>query len=362
MSSLVIILLILLIILPLVKATSHGFTIAALSCNFPPGHPFFIPRLDYELYQICLHAPLGTVCHTLTALILFLEENFVHGIFFSGHNDAPFFDTVLRTIVNTLGLIDRNGELEIFPPEVIASTIGAFSPAHGGCLEFVFLSACMIFPLGLLLVDEGVPYVIGWVTRVRNEAAILFSAVRRATSNASVAGGPLLTRILAPPLPQAFFYSHAQGNSIPLAFRFACTRVAASYRLGDPDGAWRGVRPVGIPILLSHCPLLGTVAGLLAFNGSVIRVRGGGDRVRTPPPAMVEPLPPGAPVRKVQHAIFTGNRIRSLQRNEDKEEKPSPCKGDCALCLEAVDDGLGSPAKQVPPQVPRDVPDLPDSG
>ena len=107
-----------------------------------------------------------------------------------GHGDARTYDPSLGQVACTPGLTDgsangREGHLDLLPPSVIAAALVLLSTTRGSHLTQVFLNACMIFPLGLMLIEEGVLYVIGWVTRVENRAAMHFSTVSALTSTST---------------------------------------------------------------------------------------------------------------------------------------------------------------------------------
>ena len=119
-----------------------------------------------------------------------LCDSRVRRFLFIGHADAESGGE------KTLGFTKPGGQLEtIHPPQKLADMLGSHATAHGGALELVFLNGCCSEQLGRAIHQAGVPHVVCWRTKCRDDAARLFS--------------------------KAFFSTHRQGKSYVTAFEEA---------------------------------------------------------------------------------------------------------------------------------------------
>jgi len=169
---------------------------------------------------------------------------------FSGHADAPSAGP--GPLNRALCFTHPKGELEIVRPEEVRAVLALAAPAHGGCLELVFLNGCESEALGRAVRAAGVPTVVCWRTQAYDDAARIFA--------------------------KAFFQALEDGRSAADAFEDAKAAVMfvtrpAKMLHGLPDGipasvpmyelrgpgtptAMTNVRPkpiaAGVPLLLDH--------------------------------------------------------------------------------------------------------------
>ena len=80
---------------------------------------------------------------------------------FIGHADAK-----VTGGPRTLGFASADGSsLTIAPNDQLAGMFGASAKSKGGQLELVFLNGCCSQPLGELIRQQGVEYVVCWRTK-----------------------------------------------------------------------------------------------------------------------------------------------------------------------------------------------------
>ena len=119
---------------------------------------------------------------------------------FIGHGDAALDGE------RTLGFTSKTGSLKTVSPETLASLLGAHSTKSGGRLDFVFLNGCETLELGRAVGHAGVPTVVCLETKVKDDAAQIFST--------------------------AFFLSVAKCRTYPEAFEDAKQAVLLTTRPG----------------------------------------------------------------------------------------------------------------------------------
>jgi hypothetical protein len=72
----------------------------------------------------------------------------------------------------TLGFVGNNGDIEVVEPDDIAQML----QSHKNTLQVVFLNGCTTIDLAKCLYDQvGIPHVVGWSSKVVDEAAQIFS-------------------------------------------------------------------------------------------------------------------------------------------------------------------------------------------
>ena len=165
---------------------------------------------------------------------LALRCNRVTGCHLILHGDAPAYCTntlggtaqtgCVPVKVFTMGLVKKNGDLDIVNPQDIVKLFAPYSIANGGELEFIFINGCNSDGYGVSLNQAGF-VVICWQTRVHDDAAAEFAA--------------------------AYYEDRVKGSSFQEAFDFAKQTISAKFKLRDPDVVMTSSKPAGgIPKLL----------------------------------------------------------------------------------------------------------------
>ena len=163
---------------------------------------------------------------------LALRRNRVTGCHLILHGDAKAYCTNTlggtaqtgRAMVYTMGLVNKNGDLDRVDPQDLVKLFAPYSIANGGELEFIFINGCNSDGYGMSLNKAGF-VVICWQTRVHDDAAAEFAV--------------------------AYYEDRVKGSSFQEAFDFAKKTISAKFELLDPDVAKASSKPAaGIPKLL----------------------------------------------------------------------------------------------------------------
>ena len=163
---------------------------------------------------------------------LALRRNRVTGCHLILHGDAKAYCTNTlggtaqtgRAMVYTMGLVNKNGDLDRVDPQDLVKLFAPYSIANGGELEFIFINGCNSDGYGMSLNKAGF-VVVCWQTRVHDDAAAEFAA--------------------------AYYEDRVKGSSFQKAFNFAKQTISAKFELRDPDVVMTSSKPAGgIPKLL----------------------------------------------------------------------------------------------------------------
>ena len=125
-----------------------------------------IKNAHAEASAVSLIIP-AALFHSVKNLEQDLSTNKTRRFLFIGHGDAVVAEG------NTLAFCDAAGHVELSNPEALAKMLG--KTRKGNQLELVFLNGCKTRVLGDLVRKAGVPNVVCWETRVRSDAAKIFS-------------------------------------------------------------------------------------------------------------------------------------------------------------------------------------------
>ena len=164
---------------------------------------------------------------------LALRRNRVTGCHLILHGDAKAYctntlggtaQTGHAMVYYTMGLVNKNGDLDRVDPQDLVKLFAPYSIANGGELEFIFINGCNSDGYGMSLNKAGF-VVICWQTRVHDDAAAEFAA--------------------------AYYEDRVKGSSFQEAFDFAKQTISAKFKLRDPDVVMTSSKPAGgIPKLL----------------------------------------------------------------------------------------------------------------
>ena len=200
----------------------------------PPKH--HLPKLESEsmdVKRLIGHGNTTTVEQAgFSDIGLALRRNRVTGCHLILHGDAKAYCTNTlggtaqtgRAMVYTMGLVNKNGDLDRVDPQDLVKLFAPYSIANGSELEFIFINGCNSDGYGMSLNKAGF-VVICWQTRVHDDAAAEFAA--------------------------AYYEDRVKGSSFQEAFDFAKQTISAKFKLRDPDVVMTSSKPAGgIPKLL----------------------------------------------------------------------------------------------------------------
>jgi len=148
-------------------------------------------------------------------------------LLFSGHGDLPWLGPGGGV---TLGFVGSRGQVVGMHPARLAAMFGSRGACSGGCLTLVVLNSCRTDMLARAVRDAGVPFVLGWRTKVHDRGARLFI--------------------------HHFFAACAAGKPVPAAFLGAKQACIPHYLFGDPDDVQAltsdGRPTLGVPALFTR--------------------------------------------------------------------------------------------------------------
>ena len=201
--------------------TQRCVDIMIVTSNLPVGHKAHMPKVDLEVKLVnkvvrpqwstkTVKQPDG-----FSGLRCSLSRYRAKNLHLVMHGDAEAYctdddgGTPLCAMLYTLGLVKKDGSLDIVDPRDIVALLEPYSVMNGGDTEFIFLNACRSDGYGMSLNAKGF-VVVCWSTRV-NDAA-------------------------AQPFAVAFYEARVKNNaSWQEAFDFAVKIISVDFELRDPD-------------------------------------------------------------------------------------------------------------------------------
>jgi len=113
------------------------------------------------------HASFGDLSYLLKSKEINMLQLCLHG-------DAAWPSSPLKY---TLGLVDKDGKLDLQPPESLVAMLSAHAPCNRGSLTCIIINGCCTERIGRALHDAGIPVVICWRSKLHDKAGPLFSKV-----------------------------------------------------------------------------------------------------------------------------------------------------------------------------------------